>query len=322
MACRVCACNDGMSNTGVGCDIIFKDTRGLIGVPLYANDGTRNYIDLLTVNFNQAYVDALVNQADASKRWFPIPNNDGLKDVAQTRGDSVFKTFTDGSKQFVRKGIKNFVGFITGLLASPVLVGKLEQLKCVSGGFGFYKIDRDGNLIGSISDDGTKLYPIKIDAESFEALFMEPGPEDVAMIRTQFDFAQTELDQALKMIACSEMNGVNLLLLRGLIDVCVTISNLSIQGFRATLTTEFGTALDPTKDQGLVAADFAIENVTTASSIGFTGVGGSFEEVEPGVYDFVFDTGDEPIVGDELRLTPSKAGRDYTCVEDTVISPT
>lgn len=311
-----------MSNTGVGCDIIFKDTRGLIGVPLYANDGTRNYIDLTTVTFNQAYVDALVNQADPSKRWFPIPNNDGLKDVAQTRGDSVFKTFTDGSKQFVRKGIKNFMGFITGLFATPVLVGKLEQLKCVSGGFGFYKVDRDGNLIGAISDDGTKLYPIKIDPESFEALFMEPAPEDVAMIRVQFDFAQTELDQSLKMIACTEMNGVNLLLLRGLIDVCVEISNLSTSGFRATLYTEFGTALDPTKDQGLVAGDFTIENVTQSTDIGFQGTGGDFEEVEPGVYDFTFDTADQPTPGDELRLVPVKAGRDYTCVEDTVISPT
>jgi hypothetical protein len=312
MSCEICECDSAMSNTGVGCDVIFKDTLGLIFVPKYKSDGTLNGIVLATDTINQAFVTAKVNAVDASERWYPVPSANGIKDVEQVRAESKYKTFADDSKQFIRKGLKNFMGFLTGLVATPVLVGKLDAVRC-SDGMTVYKIDRDGNLIGSISSDGTILYGIDIDPESFDSQYVEPLPNDVAMVKIQFDFSVTHMDQNLKAIKCSSITA-NLLMLRGLIDVCVEVSDITDTGFTATLTTDFGGAGDPTLDEGLEEADFTIVNETDAdANVPIT----DFEETSPGVYVFTFASQD-PL--DILHLVPVKNGRDYTCVINTDIT--
>jgi len=66
-----CNCNSGLSNTGrPNCVPLQSVTSKLIMVPLKANDGSLNYIDLTSPlpTWND-----LINEADASKRWFPLP---------------------------------------------------------------------------------------------------------------------------------------------------------------------------------------------------------------------------------------------------------
>lgn len=317
MNCEVCDCNSGMSNTGVGCSTIMRDVYGLVLVPIYANDGTRNGITLSSATLDQTYFDALVNQTDVSKRWFPVATEDGLKDAEQVRENPVFKTFTDGSKEFIRQGSKPFKGYITGRNATPTYEGKLNAARCLA--MGVYKIDRGGNLIGSISSDGLILYPIAIDSQSFNAVYGEATPDkNNAMIELTFDFSLTELDQSLKMISCNEFDNYSAFQLRGLIDVCPVFSNITTSGVRVKLKTEYGTPLNPTTDKGLVAADFAFYNETASSAIGIVGTGGSFVEdpTAPGNYDIEFDTADQPSIGDEITLTVTKNGRDYSCVSD------
>ena len=66
-----CNCNAGLSNTGrPNCVPIQSVTSSFIMVPIRANDGTFNRIDLLA---SVPVWDDLVNEADASKRWFPLP---------------------------------------------------------------------------------------------------------------------------------------------------------------------------------------------------------------------------------------------------------
>ena len=66
-----CNCNAGLGNTGrPGCVPIQSVTSKLIMVPLNANDGTLNGIDL---SAPLPTWNSLVNEADASKRWFPLP---------------------------------------------------------------------------------------------------------------------------------------------------------------------------------------------------------------------------------------------------------
>jgi hypothetical protein len=314
MGCNVCACNAGMSNTGVGCANIFRDTYGLIGVPLYATDGTQNGITLASAALNQAFFTARVNDPDSSKRWYPFPSNDGLKEVESVRPESTFKEFTDGTKQFVKKGVKPFVGQITGRQAQPKLVGKLDAIRCVSGGFGFYKIDRDGNLIGEISADGLTLYPIAIDPESFDANFMEATPTEPSYVAITFNFAQSSLDKDLAMITCSEMS-YNVKLLRGLIDVCAVFSDPTNDYFTIQLVAEWGSIIDPTTVQGIISSDVSVRN----NSVGGGETLMSFVEstTSPGTYLATFAN---PVAdGDNLTVTITKSGFDFTCVSNTLL---
>lgn len=306
-----------MSNTGVGCSTIFKDVRGLIYVPLIANDGTLNGITLSST-LNQAYFDALINNSDKSKRWYPVANQDGLKDVESVRPDPVYQTATDGSMQKIRDGIKPFKGEIRGIYATPYYVGQLEGIVCQTQG-GFYKIDRDGNLIGAISSDGLTLYPIAIDTQSFNARFVEAtADKNVTSIALMFNFGQTQLDQNLAMIACSELGGVLVQSLQGLVDVCATYSLISVTGFTVKLTTKFGTPINPLTDQGRVAADFISSVTGTTSKIRRTNntpadvaVTSVIESTtSPGTYAVLAAM----TSGDTLQPKLTKAGRDYSCV--------
>lgn len=299
-----------MNNTGAGCSTVFKDTRDLIAVPLYADDGTRNGIDLENDVLDEAYFTARVNDPDPSKRWYPIASSGGLKNVTQDREDPVYETFTDGSKDFVRDGAKAFNGWITGPIATPKYAGKLNSMKCVTGGMGLIKIDTGGNIVGSISDDRADLYPIAIDTGSFYAKYIEAkAGENNARIALMFDFSQNELDQNLEMIACSEMD-YNIFQLRGLLDVCPVFSDIETTGFVATLKTEFGTVKNPVLVKGLTAANFTLFNNTTSSSVTISSV----TESPDGVYTFTFAA---QTAGDELTLTPDKDGYDFACVVST-----
>lgn len=312
MSCKVCDCGAGLSNTGNGCSPIMKTAKMLIAVPIYDNDGTRNGITLADT-LNQAYFDALINQIDVSKRWFPYPQ---MKNVEDVRGDNKTETFKDQSQLFVSEGIRSFKAWIVGLDATTVIKGKIEAGRCVK--MGFFIIDLDGNLIGNISADGLTLYPIRIDENSLAAKFMKSSDDELQKIELTFNFNSTEKDENLKMITCAELGDVQLLDLVGLLDVCATITNITQTGFTATLETEFGSALNKVKDEGLESADFVssvtavvskIRNSTDAADVAITSV----TESAPGVYDFVIPSQD---IGDTLILKPLKSGREYTCVVD------
>ena len=75
MAEDSCACGTVEVNTGeVQCFRKFRKTVGLIVVPLIANDGSVNSIDLSTT----IDLTAKVQHTDSSKRFYPILD---LKDV-------------------------------------------------------------------------------------------------------------------------------------------------------------------------------------------------------------------------------------------------
>jgi hypothetical protein len=78
----VCNCEVGLSNTGLpNCAPIADVTKRIILVPIFANDGTRNEYEVATTTFNQVFFDGKINEADASKRWFPLPDIENIEDV-------------------------------------------------------------------------------------------------------------------------------------------------------------------------------------------------------------------------------------------------
>lgn len=294
-----CKCNVSLSNTGkASCEPIASVIKKLILVPLYDSTGVRNSITL-TDTFNAAYFTAKVNHADATKRWYPTPE---IKNVESAKADSVFETFNDQSKDFIQEGVRSFTGIMPS--TSPAYLGKLKAARCTE--VGVYAIDKDGSLIGSLTDAGL-LYPIKVDAGSFNPTLVFGTDSTIQKINLTFDFDVNERDEDIAMIISDDMvAGVNLLTLNGLLDVYSLVSGVAATTFTAKLYTSFGSAVSPITVKGLLLADFALYNVTDSAALAISAV------VETsGTYVF---THASAVAGKVRRLTPTKNGYDFAPV--------
>jgi hypothetical protein len=127
-------------------------------VPLKANDGTLNGLDL---SASVPVWSDLINETDSSKRWFPIG---AFENVELPKADSQFEEANSGKMAFLRQGKRSFSGELWSEDSTPTLLGKLQLNRCVD--FGVYIVDVNGNLIGSKADG--YLYPIPVDNPSFD----------------------------------------------------------------------------------------------------------------------------------------------------------
>lgn len=275
-----CNCNAGLSNTGrPNCVPIQSVTSKLILVPLKANDGTANGIDLSAPV--PTWSD-LVNEVDASKRWFPTP---GFENVELPKADSQFEEANSGRMVFLRQGKRSFSGELWAEDSSPTLLGKLQNNRCVD--FGVYIVDVNGNLVGSKVDG--YLYPIPVDNPSFDPRYMFATDSTTSKIMVAFDFDRLFDEGTMYMITPTEA-GLNFNDLQGLIDInfinVVETPNLDIT-FDAVF--DYGTAYNPLRFIGATIADFQLYNNTTST---VEVIGGVVENTD-GNYtlSFVFVTG-------------------------------
>ena len=300
---KACPCNAGLSNSGTACTPIGKVAAQLIIVPLFGSDGTRNGITL-TDTIDDTYISDRINDTDKTKRWYPLPV---LKNVADDRAEPLTETFEDGSKIPIQQGVRSFSGLVVDN-SSPQLLGALESYSCFD--FGVLVLDTDGNIIGTIGTqeecDITTLYPIRVDKGSWNPLFVKASDKLSQKIKVMFDFYRTEQDSALRMITAAEMTA-DTTALTGLVDVCAEYSAEDNTTFTATLKTFFGTPKSPVLVEGLIAADFALYNVTDSLAVTISTV----TETSAGVYVFTFPSQTN---ADELRLTPTKTGYDFALV--------
>lgn len=250
-----CLCGTGMNNTGlVTCIKGFKKTTGMLIVPILANDGTRNSIDLSTA----IDMDAKVKNVDPSKRFYPV--ND-LKDVELPTAESRFETAKDGSKFKLADGIKSFKATIYE--AGSMFASKLQGVSCEK--YGVYLYDIDGNLRGI--KDGNLLYPVEIGG--WDAIFMDSTDDNVSKIQVQFDF-----DILLKIsrywILSSTDLGVNPNTLLGLVDANLTEVSSGATSTVLTISSDYGSGLTALPIVGLTTADFSAYNDTDTSSVSLT----------------------------------------------------
>ena len=251
-----CNCNVGLSNTGrPNCVPLFSVVSSLIAVPLFANDGTQNGIDLSAAL--PTWVD-LVNEADASKRWFPIP---AFENVEMPKADSQFEEANSGRMVFLRQGKRSFAGELWADDSTPTFLGKLQANRCVD--FGVYIVDVNGNLIGSEVDGF--LYPIPVDNPSWDPKFMFATDSTTQKIMLGFDFDRLFDESTMYMITSDEA-GLNFTTLKGLIDV--NILN-SVQSANTSITFDakfdYGTALNKLLFKGATVSDFELYNNSTAT---------------------------------------------------------
>lgn len=279
-----CNCNVGLSNTGrPGCVPLQSVTSKLIMVPLTANDGTLNGIDLSAAL--PTWSD-LINEADSSKRWFPLPE---FENVELPKADSQFEEANSGRMAFLRQGKRSFAGELWSDDSTPTLLGKLTAGRCVQ--FGVYIVDVNGNLIGSKSNGF--LYPIPVDEQSWDPKFMFATDSTVQKIMLGFDFYRLFDESTMYMITVTEA-GINFNDLSGLIDVNLTeVSQVTTVSITVNASFDYGTALNPILFQGATnTADWSLYNVTTSTLIG---VPAGVTEVFPGVYlvDYAFDANED-----------------------------
>jgi hypothetical protein len=117
-------------------------------------------------------------------------------------------------------------------------------------------------------------------------------------------------DGDLNFIKATDTN-TNVLLLNGLLDVEIAISNEAVDGFTATLGYIYATVGDTTPVEGLLVGDFELYNETSEAAIVITSVTESSE----GVYDFVIPT---QTAADVLTLTVVKDGLERNTATITI----
>ena len=289
-----CNCASGLSNTGrPNCVSLQSVTSKLIMVPLVANDGTPNFIDLSAPLPTWA---DLINEADASKRWFPLPN---FENVELPKADSQFEEANSGRMVFLRQGKRSFAGELWAEDSTPTLLGKLQNNRCVD--FGVYIVDVTGNLVGSKVNGA--LYPIAVDNPSFNPTFTFATDSTTQKIMLGFDFDRLFDESTMYMITPTEA-GVNFNDLNGLVDVNLINDSISTTDVTFDAVLDYGTALNPIKFTGAVSADFALYNNTTAATVSITVVENLPAE---GNYTATFTA---QTAGDLLILSVDKAGFD------------
>lgn len=299
-----CSCATNGANTGApsGQKVISIGVK-LILVNLIADDGTQNHI-ASSDTIDTAYVNGKLNETDKTKRWFPLGDFDN---VAENREDPTFQEFDTGSRSITRLGRRTWSGIL--LQHSSRYLAKLEGWFCQS--FGVYAVDNCGNLVGRISADGTKLFPVSVNESSWAAILQKATFTEAGGINLSFDVKKTMRDKDLRQIDASEMS-YDMLDAEGLRDVTSVISGESTTGFVAALTLNFDEFLSTAPvANGWVGADFDLYNTTDAASVAIT----SANESPDGTYTFVIPTQDS---ADVLRLRSAKNGFDMGDVFITI----
>ncbi len=310
MSCaKTCDCNEQMINTKTGCISSRAVEKRAWVVNRTKADGSLNYIDL-TSDLDDAYFMALFNHVDKLERVFPLPE---IKDINDVRDKSVMIDAKDGTQFKVRDGIRKFEGVFYPPFSSPQMVAILQAQRCASPCK--WSVDANGTIWGRISEDGTKLYPMRMDAGSVDVIYQLPTDTDIEKVNYSFNLHPSERDCTMRGLEASELaDDIIPLDYDGLMDVFMKVVSCSTEKLVVELYDGYGKITNPEAVTDFLAANFALYNITDSSAIALTGSGAAFAEAPAGTYSLTFATADQPTSADELALTPTKDGFDCTAV--------
>lgn len=304
---KACKCNETLGNTGVaGCKTVAKVTKGLILVPTYDSTGAKNFLDL-TTPLTQSVLDGLVNQADPTKRWYPIQD---LENVTSTRAESVFETAPSGKKAFIKQGVRSLSMEVWN--EGSAFKEQLDKVRCK--GASVFLIDSDGSIRG-IGADNNKLYPILIDKDSWNVNLIEATDSTISKVQITFDFDNNEDDAALRMVTAESITA-DLLGAKGLLDVVFvtipTAGTVNDISFGLKLKQTFGNYGVDVPVKGLTIANFSVLNTTNSTLITLLSVTENL-----GNYVLTFVT--PQVTGEYATVTVTKNGFDFTDVNTNTI---
>lgn len=257
-----CTCNVSLSNTGVGnCPSIMKVAKKLILLAEINASGVNSFVTIANAKLFSA-VEPYLNIATASKsRWFPTPELENIEDL---REDPVYHTFNSGKMAKVRDGFRTHTAFIPN--GDTDLLRRLKNYECVN--IGAFVMDQEDNFIYSNRGDvdpGNNAYPILIDRDTWDVQLVKSTDSETQMIRIRFQFKSTEKDENLRMIPADQLDW-DRQQLYGLIDVYGDDVNVETEELTVDVYALNGTSqTEPIT--GLLAANFAIYNETTAAAV-------------------------------------------------------
>ena len=268
-------------------------------VSRYTNAGVLNKISL-PATLNSAFFSALVNNVDRSVRWYPLPKHVNAEVAKEA---SVFETFTDGSKQFIHEGVSNFKCVYAG--KQPSFLSILKGGRCTD--TAVYIVDKNGALVGLSNGEAVVLYPFALNKNTTDAIYKWATASTGTNIEYMFEFDTNQKDEEIVKIDSADMVTVNLLNLDGLIDAKVKYTSTGQVAMVVKLFAVGGSVAKPVAIQGLLAANFALYNVTTSAAVV---VATAVEStVTPGTYTLTYAS---QTVSDVIRLTPTYAKYDFT----------
>ena len=295
---EICSCETVMGNTGLpSCYKALTLASVIFMTPTYANDGTKNVITT-SVAVDDAFITAKINNADQSKRWFPLQK---LNAVTSERAEPTFDTRSDGGQAFVKQGIRNFTFEIWE--GGARFKKMLDKGRCRE--FSFFIIN-EGRIIGlDLTDEQLELAPIRIAKDSLVVNYLFASDTTVEKVGVTFQFDQRENDGNLSYVEVED--DADLTGYRGLLDIYSLVPLNTLTTVTVELFNKYGAANNKNVLSGLVAGDFALYNVT--DSLAVTVV--SSVESPDGTYLITFAA---QTANDVLRITPTKAGYDFSAV--------
>jgi hypothetical protein len=257
MAIAGCNCSGKIGNTGFPNVKPFGVVAGLYWVPILADDGTRNGLDLTSVTLGADLL-GKVNHVDPSKRWYPFLN---LRNVTQVEADPSFETMTNGERFLLRKGIKTVTYQVRDV--TEQYYNKVADA-CVD--FGLVRVDVCGNVSGIL--DGDNLYPRPVNKGSFFSKYMDATDDSAPYVYIEMDYDLVTSDGDQWMIPASDFGAIKPLELKGMIDVVFDIVDVvSATEFIVDATFDYGYANERLPWKGAVLANFSLYNVTDSAAI-------------------------------------------------------
>lgn len=300
-----CSCTQNPLNTGAPSGAKTVAVAAYIYAVRLKNDsGTANSI-ASTDTIDQAYLQANISNPNPSQRWYPIGN---FLNVTDDRAEPNTESFSDGTSAITTQGTRSFSGWLIN--ASAAYLGKINSFACSK--FGIYIVDVCGNLAGSISADGTKLYPVAVNNSTWNALLVKKSDGAAGKVQLNFEYSQLESDKNLRQILRSEMAAdVDFRELTGLIDIAPAIASSTTTEMAVALTVNFDGFLNPEKVSGFSDSDFTLYNNTTASAVTVV----SATEAPVGTYTLTYAA---QTAGDVLRLSGIAQGYEIASTTATV----
>lgn len=264
--------------------------------------------------FNSAFWTALTNYSLPDCKIYPLPF---MKNAQNKRDASIKKQYDDNTEAIVQQGVRKFMGIIPGKDASPQLLNQLLLFRNMP--LGFYGIDKDGNLIGTVNTPGW-LDPIRIDENSWDPIYNQGDDKNEPEITLNFNIHTNEIDANLNVIAAADMDpNANLGNITGLLAVTGVFSNLiHSTGFTLTTATLYGSLPSPIRDKGLQIANFVGHTGTVGKVYDVTGaadltVSSVTEHTDAngfgnGIYDVVLSGAS---ASDVIQVNIVRNGRNY-----------
>ena len=260
-----CTCGTGGKNTGLpSCVPTIKRSAKLVIVQTTANDGTLNSIkksDFVNGKLPEAFIDAKINEVDASKRWYVTPK---INNVTDTRAEPI--TFeVDGIAKIIEQGIRTFLGTFYDKLGSPQFAGVMNSFTCID--VSYFEISVDGDIVGI--DNGDEMLPIAIESGTLYAGVVRGTKTELNGVMLTFAVQELVRDENLIQIAADSIEP-NMLLKRGLIDVngeALAAPAITATTVRIDLGLEYGNFPNAIPFEGLVAADLSFDGGVTPATV-------------------------------------------------------